>query len=268
MKKRIRKIVYPILLLFTLYIVAGMVLSKRQEQIIFKPEKLDSSYSFQTLYPHKVFDIPVNATSRLSILYVYTDSSKGQVLYFPGNSGNISTHLGALPFFLKRGYNVFIMDYPGFGKSTGTPTENALYEDADIVYQLALRYAGPDKTLIYGTGLGGGVAAHLAARRKCKALVLQSTFYSMTALAHHYLPVYPVKKYLKYSFPVYHAVQRTLAPIVLFHGKKDRKIPFSQAEKLAGLLSPKDRFIPLPNASHDNVMRQPRFKRVMDSLIK
>ncbi len=267
MKKKTRKIVYPILLLFILYIISGMVLSKRQQQLIFKPEKLDSSYSFKTVYPHKEFNIPIDATSTLNILYLYTDSVRGQVLYFPGNSGNIATHLPLLPFFLKRGYNVFILDYPGFGKSTGTPSEKELYQDAEILYQLATEYTSGDHTLIYGAGLGSGVAAYLASRKKCKALVLQSPFYSLTALARHYFPIYPVKKYLKYSFPVYHDIQRTFAPVVIFHGEKDHTIPFSQAKKLAALLSPKDRFVALPHANHDNVMQQPLYKHVMDSIL-
>lgn len=267
-KKKIRKIVYPTLLLFTLYIIAGMILARRQDQLIFNPEKLDSSYVIKTNWPHKTFHIPVSQMSSLSILYLHTDSANGQVLYFSENSGNISTHLSRLSFFLKNRYNVFIIDYPGYGKSTGNPTERTINNSAKVVYQLAVNYMGADSTILYGKGFGGAVAAYLASRYKCKALVLASPFYSLYAMANHYFPIYPVEKYLHYDFPVYKYVRRTIAPVILFHGKEDDVIPYAQAKKLSKKLAEKDRFVPLSNATHENVMQQPLFQKVMDSLMK
>ncbi len=268
MKKKLRKIIYPILLLFTLYIIAGLILARRQDMIIFKPAKLDSSYAVKTKWAHKTFYIPVSETSTLNILYLYVDSAKGQVLYFPENSGNLSTHLRHLSFFLERGYNVFIPDYPGYGKSTGKPTEQSLNKTGQIVYQLATTYMDADSTLLYGKGLGGAVAAYLASRYNGQALILVSPFYSLYAMASRYFPIYPVKKYLHYDFPVYHYIQRTFMPIVLFHGKEDGVIPFSQAEKLSRQLAEKDRFVPLPHASHESVIQQPLYHKVMDSLLR
>lgn len=268
MKKKLRKIVYPILLLFTLYIIAGLILARRQDMIIFKPVPLDTNYVFKTKWSHRAFNIPVSEASTLNILYLYTDSAKGQVLYFPENSSNISTHLSRLSFFLERGYNVFIPDYPGFGKSTGKPTEQSLNKTAEIVYQLAAKYMSADSTILYGKGLGGAVAAYLASRHSGKALVLASPFYSLYTMASHYFPIYPVKKYLHYDFPVYRYVQRTFIPVILFHGKEDGVISFSQARKLSERLADKDRFVPLPDASHEDVMQQPLYYKVMDSLLE
>ena len=267
MNKKLRKIIYPILLLFTLYIIGGMVLARRQDQFIFKPVPLDSGTVFKSAYAHKVFNIPVQTGETLNILYLYQEDAQGQVLYFGNNAGNIAVHLSDAVPFLQRGYNVFMVDYPGYGKSTGQPTEQSLNQSAEILYQLAGEYMAPDRTILYGKGLGGAVAAYLAARRPCKAVLLRSPFYDLLAMAHRYFPIYPVKKYLHYQFPVYHYLRRTQAPVILFHGEKDRIIPFAQAVALKAALAPKDRLVALPEASHANVEEQKAYRQVLDSVL-
>src|SRR5690625_1967483 len=119
MKKKIRKIVYPLLLLFILYIISGMILAKRQRKIIFKPVSLARDFVFDSPSQFQAFNIEVKRGESLNILHLYReDTAKGQVLYFHGNSGNIQINLPALTSFLQKVYNVFIVVYPSIEIST------------------------------------------------------------------------------------------------------------------------------------------------------
>lgn len=268
MRKKIRKIVYPVLFVFCLYIISGLILSKQQEKIIFKPQKLPEDYSFNFSTPFKELNIPLNENSRLNAVLLKAQQPKGLVLYFHGNKGNITTYARKMPVFLKNHFDVLLMDYPGYGKSTGSHEEQDLYHDGLIMYQLAKNYFGPDSLLIYGQSLGAAIAAYVASRRRCRLLILESPFYSMDALAKHHFPVYPVKKLLKYHFPVYHFIQRIEAPIFIFQGTEDRTVPYSQAKRLKPLLKPGDTFVSVSRAKHNNLVDQPLYRKVMDSILR
>jgi pimeloyl-ACP methyl ester carboxylesterase len=263
MTKKIRKIVYPILFIFSLYIISGIILSKKQEKIIFKPEKLPENYQFHFQYPFKELNIPLNESDQLNAVLLKAGDPKGIVIYFHGNKGNITTYAGRMPVFLKNHYNVLIMDYPGFGKSTGSNTEEALYHDALLMYQLAKNYFQADSIIVYGQKLGTAMASYVASRRRCKALILESPFYSMDVLAKHYFPIYPVQRSLKYHFPVYHYIQRTAAPVFIFYKAKDR----SRVKRLEPLLKPGDQFMAV-SADDQDLIDQPLYQKVLDSIFR
>lgn len=267
MRKKLRKVIYPILFIFTLYIISGLILSHNQKKFIFKPEKLPADYVYKLATPHKEFNLPLNDTNRINALLLEADTARGIIIYFHGNAGNITTHIKQTPLFIRHHYDILMMDYPGFGKSTGPDTEQDLYKDALFMYQLAKKYFVPDSIIIYGQSLGTAMASYVASRRDCKALILESPFYSMDALARHYFPIYSIKKLLDYHFPVYHFIQRTSAPVYIFHGTRDKVIPFSQSKRLASLLGDDDQFIPVPDANHNNLYTQPTYQHVMDSLL-
>ncbi len=237
-----KKVIYLLLLLFGLYILSGMILTRRQDKLIFNPQKLDSNFVFQTTFKQKEFNLKISSVSSLNVLYLQTENANGQILYFHGRSGNINTYLPRLDTFLKAKKNIFIIDYPGYGKSIGKPTEKSVNESAKILYKLAINYMSADSTIIYGSGLGAAAAAYLATKRSCKKLVLSNPFYSLQEVAHHYFPIYPIKKYLHYTFPVHYYIQRVKAPVELIYHKKSKGFYYTQALKLSKLLFKKDTF--------------------------
>src|SRR5699024_5044287 len=236
-------LIYIILLLFGLYILGGMILSKRQDLLIFDPTTLDSSFSFQTTHPYKEFNLKYNKNTTLNILYFPVDSANGQILYFHDFSGNINTHLLEINSFLEGNKNVFILDYPGYGKSTGTPSEKIFYNSADILYKLATNYLSPDSTIICGEGTGSAVAAYLSTKEKSKKLILLNPIYQLSDVAQHYFPIYPVNKYLNYNFDTSYYVKRTHTPITVIYNKKDYCFFNDQAKNLGSILYDKDTFI-------------------------
>ncbi len=105
--------------------------------------------------------------------------------------------------FTRNKYEVWMMDYPGFGKSTGKLTEQIMYDDAATLYQMARARFSKDSIIIYGKSLGTGVASQLASVKDCKRLILETPYYSIEALMKHYAFIYPVSLMAKYHFPNY-----------------------------------------------------------------
>lgn len=267
MTKKQRKVIYPILLVVVLYLLAGLILQRNQKMILFRPEKLSSTYTYHFDYPFKEFNIPIADSSFLNLVLIEATQPKGLVIYFHGNTGNIATHTRYIPIFLENHYSVLMMDYPGFGKSSGPDAEMDLYNDALVTYQLAKNYFPADSIIIYGRSLGTAMAAQLASTQLCKAVILESPFYSMDNLAKRYFPIYPISYLLRFHFPVNYFVQRAKAPVIIFHGEKDKIIPLKESLRLKPLLKASDEYIILPHGSHNTIYQQPLYKQSMDSIL-
>src|SRR4030095_6807033 len=126
--------------------------------------------------PFKELNLAINEEKNISIVQFTVPDSvrKGIVLYFHGNRQNINRYAPNAKYFTKNDYEVWMIDYPGYGKSTGKRTENALYEDALQFYNLAMQTEPSEHIVIYGKSLGTGVAAQLASKRECRNLVLET----------------------------------------------------------------------------------------------
>jgi len=160
-----------------------------------------------------------------------------------------------------------MIDYPGFGKSTGKLTEQRLYDCALQLYKLARSKYKPSQIIIYGKSMGTCIAAELAALRDCKYLILETPYYSMTSLVSHYFPIYPVGRMLHYHLPTNEYLPQVTAPIIIFHGTADGVIPYSNAKKLKPLLKKDDEFVTIEGGSHNDLNEFPIIKTKIDSLL-
>src|SRR5690606_27736681 len=150
-----------------IYILVGAALYFFQEKLLFHPEKLPANYRFEFSAPFKQVDISLNDETNLSIVqFTVPDSlTKGIVLYFHGNKGNINRYAPFATHFTRNNYEVWMMDYPGFGKTTGKLSVERIYEDALIMYRMARSRFATDCITIYGKSIGTGIAAQLASVR-------------------------------------------------------------------------------------------------------
>jgi hypothetical protein len=189
------------------------------------------------------------------------------VLFFHGNSGNVNGYAQDVPEFTRRGYEVWMPDYPGFGKSTGVFGEQNLYAAALLVYKLARSRWPPSRIILYGCSMGTAIAAQLADVRDCRRLILESPFYSMESLAGYYLPIYPWGRLLHFHFPIYSHLPAVTAPITIFHGREDRTVPFGNASRLKPLLKAGDEFISIEGAGHNDLRQFPLFRQKLDSVL-
>ena len=253
----------------TVYLILGMAFYFLQDAVLFHPVTLNREYSYNFLQPHQDISIPLNQEDTLNLVdFASTDTvTRGVVLYFHGNKKNISWYANYIPHFTRHGYQVLMIDYPGFGKSTGKLTEQKLYDWAMHVYRVAIKRFGQDSIIIYGKSMGTGIAAQLASVRSCKRLILETPYYDFPAVVSHYLPVYPVRWMLHYDLPTHEYLQRVQAPVTLFHGTSDWIVPYKNAKRLQPLLKPADELFTIKGGSHNNLYDYPEMVHHLDSLL-
>lgn len=266
-RKPSHKTMTLIYMILFLYVVGGLLLYKYQRRLVLRPDKLATSFQFDFPVPFREYNLPLTDTDRLNMVWLHADSARGIVVYFHGNTGNIIQAYPHAEPFLKNHYDVLLVDYPGFGKSTGADAELNLYQDAVVTYQLARSRFQADSIVIYGKSLGTAMASYVAAHEPCRDLVLECPFYDYVQLARRYLPIYPVGMMLRYRFPVYEFVRHTSAPILIFHGKKDELIPYRFSRRLKPLLKTSDRYITFPEGHHNDLAAQPGYRAAIDSVL-
>jgi pimeloyl-ACP methyl ester carboxylesterase len=237
---------------------------------LFHPEVLAENAGWQFPQPFTEANIRVDAETTFNLIQFTVPDSlrKGVVLYFHGNRENINHYAEFAGNFTRNHYEVWMADYPGYGKSTGELTEQVMYEEALQVYKLARSKYEPGQIIIYGRSLGSGIAAQLAAIRDCKRLVLETPYYSMTSMIRRLFWMYPVDQLLHYKFPTYQYLSKVTAPVSIFHGTNDGVISYHNGDRLKEVLKPGDEFITIPGGSHNDLDTFPLMQKKLDSLLQ
>ena len=246
----------------------GIALYYLQDYILFHPVPLHRGYRYDFATPHKEVNIPYSENSTINIIQFVPDSIvRGVVLYFHGNKKNISWYSRFSPYFTRHGYEIWMIDYPGFGKSTGTFSEQQLYDWALTLYKLARARFTPDSIVIYGKSMGTGIAAQLASIRDCRHLILETPYYSLPSIIDNYLPVYPVNTLIHYKLPTWQYLQDVTAPVTIFHGTSDWIISYRNAKRLVPFLKPDDQFITIEEGSHNDLYTFEPVIKKLDSIL-
>jgi alpha-beta hydrolase superfamily lysophospholipase len=206
-----------------------------------------------------------------AVLFKAPDRPKGMVLYFHGNARNINRYAKLMPNFTRNGYDVLILDYREFGKSTGELTEASLYEDALLMYKVARTRFAPWQIVVYGKSIGTGIAAQLASVRDCKRLILETPYYSLADVAASSVRVFPtgvIDFMLKYKLPANEFLPKVTAPITIFHGTEDNTVPYASGKKLEEFFKKGDEFITIKGGQHNNLNDYPLFQAKLDSVLQ
>jgi len=251
------------------YLVCGVVLYFLQEKFLFHPEKLPADYNYSFQQPFKEINLPVSSEKSISIIQFTVPDSlrKGVVLYFHGNRRNIERYAPFAINFTRNSYEVWMIDYPGFGKTTGKRTEETMYADAAMIYKMARSKFSKDHIIIYGKSLGTGVATQLASVSDCKRVLLETPYYSIDALLKHYAFIYPVSWMSKFHFPSNQYIKKIESPVTLFHGTKDEVIPYKQAVRLAKE-NPGVQLVTIEGGRHNNLNDSPVFQQQLNSILQ
>lgn len=256
-----------------LYAVIGIAVYYLQDYFLFHPEPLTRAKPYSFEQPFTELNIPMEEGVNMNLVRFLpgADSNKraaGAVLYFHGNKKNISYYAKYASYFTSRGFEVWMPDYPGFGKSTGTLTEEQLHQFARQTYKLARSQYNADSIFIYGKSLGTGIATRLATESATRTLILETPYYSMTSLFSRYLPIYPVNRMIKMKFPTYQYIQQVKAPILILQGTDDGVVPYSNASRLKPLLKAADKFETIEGGSHNDLTKFPVYQAAIDSVLK
>lgn len=217
------------------YCLIGIAWFYGQDKMILHPVSLPKGEPYSFDQPFTELNLPYDARTNLNLVEFKSGApdslAKGVVLYFADGKGNIATHAGDLPGFASRGYEVWLMDYPGFGKSTGVFTEKDVYAYALVFYKLARSRWKPSQIVICGKGLGTGIAAQLASVRNCRRLILIDAYYSMTSKFRRWFFLYPVGMMLHYRFPTFQYLPSVTDPITLIGGDMRLKAFFKPGDE-------------------------------------
>ncbi len=162
---------------------------------------------------------------------------RGTVLLFHGNAGNIAHRIGYAKMFYGMGYHTLLVDYRGYGDSTGTPSEEGTYQDATAswLWLTATRGIKASEIVIFGESLGGGVAAWLAAQHAQpapRALILSSTFTSIPDLGAELYPWLPVRWLSRIQYDNLASLERSRAPLLIAHSPGDEIVPYAHGRRL------------------------------------
>jgi hypothetical protein len=204
-----------------------------QESLLFFPEKLEQNHLFQFKNEFVERDIITASGNSINTLLFKQENSKGVIFYLHGNGGSLRSVGNVSEHFLPLGYDVFLIDYPGYGKSSNEiNNQAALFEDVQDVYDDLTRYYKEDKIVVLGYSIGTGIATHLASKNNPAVLILHSPYYSMTDMMRRNYPFIPTL-ILKYDLATNDYLKDCDMPVYLFHGVNDRVIPLESAEMLS-----------------------------------
>lgn len=259
--------------LVLLYCVVGIAWYYGQDKLMLHPTVADSKTIYSFSQPFTELNLNYDEHTNINIVEFSAagrpkdSTAKGVVLYFHGNGGSIPDYAGLAKDFTSKGYECWLMDYPGFGKSTGEFSEKRVNTLSLVFYKLARSRWKPSQIILYGQSLGTGVAAQLASVRDCKRLILQSPYYSMTSLFRRYLFLYPVGMMLHNQFPTYNYLPAVTAPITIFSGSEDETVPYHNSERLKPLLKTGDEFVTIIGGKHKDLPGFPVYQQKLDSLL-
>lgn len=183
---------------------------------------------------------------------------KGAILFFHGNFGDVSGWGAYGADFAALGYDFYIFDYPGYGKSDGKiSSQQQLFASADAMSRYVLAQHSPKKLAMIGYSIGSGIAAQQAAKWDAARLILLAPYFSFERLAHEKIPFVP-KFLIRYKIPTAEFLQAARSTqITLIHGAADELIPVQHCRDLAGSLKGGDLFYEIPNARHNGLLAMP-----------
>jgi pimeloyl-ACP methyl ester carboxylesterase len=246
--------------------VAVVALWFQQESLLFRPVPLPAAavLSSEPDVSERVVEVP---GARLSVLELRRPNPDGVVFFLHGNAGNLKSWFTDGSLYRDANLDLVMMDYRGFGKSTGRITSEAqLHADVEAVWQaVAARYAGK-RVIVLGRSLGTGLAATWAARHQPDLTVLVSPYVSMRALARLHYPWVPAAA-LRYPLRTDEALPQIRRPVWLLHGDQDSLIPASHSEQLAAL-APQARLVVIPGASHNDLQRFDAYRSALRQAVK
>jgi uncharacterized protein len=237
-----------------------------QDKIIFQADKLDANYEFKFDQPFTEITIFTRANNELSGLIFNPENTEpeGTILYFHGNADNMQRWGQYAVDFTTLGYTVLMIDYSGYGKSSGTPSEATLYQDAEDTWQWAQSHLPSREFIIYGRSLGTAVAAQLATQHLAKQLILETPFYQIGQGRFRFLLPFGVK----YQFANYQYLPKIKCPITIFQGTKDEVVSYGSALKLKPLLKTDDKFIVIEGGRHKNLRSFDRYHQELAKVLK
>lgn len=190
---------------------------------------------------------------RLHGWYVPAANSRGTILFFHGNAGNISHRLDSVSIFHQLGLDTLIIDYRGYGQSSGRPTEKGTYLDAEAAwnYLVGERGISANRIVIFGRSLGGAIGAWLGTQHTPAAVIIESSFTSGVDIGRRLYPFLPLRLITRIRYPVEEYASHLACPVLVVHSRDDEIIPFDMGRSIYAAVNQRKSFLEL-RGDHNN----------------
>ena len=239
-----------------------------QDKFIFKPEKLSQNFQFKYDAPFKELNFDVAPGVRINGLHFFREDSKGIILYFHGNTRSIKGWAKYARDFYRYNYDVVLVDYRGFGKSTGKRAEEKMMQDMQFVYESLAADYGEENLIVYGRSLGSGFAAKLASDNNPRYLILDAPYYNFKKVVERFLPFLPLQIVLRYHLRTDKWIPKIKCHIYIIHGTKDWLIPIEHSEALQKLNPRKITLIRIHGGGHNNLSKFDDYHNFIRDILK
>lgn len=255
------------------YIAGGIILLSvlayfLQERFIFKPEKLRQDFQFKYDIPFREYFFDIEPGVRINGLHFYREAPKGIILYFHGNTRSIKGWAKYARDFYRYDYDVVLVDYRGFGKSTGPRGEKEMMRDMQFIYDRLREQYGEQELIVYGRSMGSGFASKLAADNSPRYLILDAPYYNFARVVERFLPILPVRVVLRYHLRTDLWIQRVRCHTYILHGTRDWLIPIRHSEALQRLNPGKITLIRIEGGGHNNLPAFPEYHNFIRDILK
>jgi fermentation-respiration switch protein FrsA (DUF1100 family) len=252
-------VIVPISFFAGLYILLAFCIYIFQARLLYFPNLPDRQHvsvpSDIGLDYEDVF-LTTSDNIRIHGWFLPSRDNKGSLLFFHGNAGNISHRLESIGIFHSLGLSILIIDYRGYGKSAGTPSEEGTYLDGEAAWEhlVYARKIPPEKIIIFGRSLGGAIAVHIGKKHAPAGVIIESSFTSVPDMAAQLYPWLPVRWLSRLHYNSRQWIKSINTPVLIVHSREDDIIPFSHGEKLfAEALEPKT-FLEISGSHNDGFL--------------
>jgi alpha-beta hydrolase superfamily lysophospholipase len=238
-----------------------------QDYFFFRPERLPSWFKFQYPFPFREVDFDMEDGGRVNALHFRVPNSRGVVFYIKGNSRSIKGWGKFAKDFIGKGFDFFILDYRGFGKSKGRRTESILFSDLQQAYKWLSAQYPESQIVLYGRSLGSGLAARIASWNHPRLLILDCPYYSFLYNARRFGFWLPLQWLLRYPIRTDRFLTKVQCPVHILHGVRDRLFPIRQSRMLQKLAPQTVQLHPIPGAGHNNLPDYPEYHDLLYDIL-
>ncbi|MAP54837.1 alpha/beta fold hydrolase [Altibacter sp.] len=251
-----------------IYVGISIALYYLQEYFLFKPEKLPKDFKFY--YDNQIveeYNLETRDGATINGLHFRVRNPRGVVLYLKGNSKSIKGWGKFAVDFTRNKYDVIMIDYRGFGKSTGKRSQKAIKNDLQYIYNTIRERVDEKYIILYGRSLGSGFATKLASMNNPKLLILDAPYYSLSKVTGRFMPFMPLSIIMRYPLPTYKWLKYVNCPVRIIHGTQDNLIPFSSSVKLSQIKPKQTRLYPVIGGGHKNLNNFEEYHKILEEIL-
>lgn len=254
-------------ILLSIYLIVLLFFYFKQESILFHPSETEQSFKYNFPQPFQELFYSTPNQGNIHALKFKAKNTKGLVLYFHGNAGSLEDWGWVYQNFIAQHYDVLVIDYRSFGKSTGKLSETNFHSDAAFIYNKQKSEYDEKNIVIYGRSIGTGIATKLAANHNPKILILETPYFNIEDLARKIVPFLPLKLVLKYKFESNKYITKVKAPIFILHGSADQVVPYQSGQKLFELVKDNAKFVHFEKGTHSNLATFDKYHSLLSEIL-